>query len=101
MENQKTCLYYRSQTASCDHAIQVPDASYEIGLVANGKGGYQLIWDAYAQGGLTQVVGENGGKLKQAYGIEKAKIEARRKGYAVYEKRLENGNIILNMEGGF
>jgi hypothetical protein len=35
------------------------------------------------------------GRLKQAYGVEKAKAEARKKGYRVSEKKLEDGRIQL------
>lgn len=35
------------------------------------------------------------GKLKQAYGVEKAKSEARKKGYLVTEKKLDDGRIRL------
>lgn len=101
MEGQQNCLYYKGQTASCSHAIQVPGAEYEVGVVASGNGGYGLVWDPYQAGGLASVLGDNAGKLKQAYGIEKAKIEARKKGYSVYERVKDNGAITLNIEGGF
>ena len=35
------------------------------------------------------------GRLKQAYGVEKAKAEAKKKGYRVSEKKLDNGRIQL------
>jgi hypothetical protein len=35
------------------------------------------------------------GRLKQAYGVEKAKVEARKKGYLVTEKKLDDGRIRL------
>ncbi|MFZ5452992.1 MAG: DUF1257 domain-containing protein [Thermodesulfobacteriota bacterium] len=35
------------------------------------------------------------GRLKQAYGIEKARAEARKKGYRVSEKKLDDGRIQL------
>jgi len=35
------------------------------------------------------------GKLKQAYGVEKARAEAKKKGYRVSEKKLEDGRIQL------
>jgi len=34
----------------------------------------------------------------QAYAIEKAKLEARRKGYSVTEKKLPNGSIKLEVK---
>jgi hypothetical protein len=35
------------------------------------------------------------GKLKQAYGVEKARAEAKKKGYRVSEKKLDDGRIQL------
>jgi len=35
------------------------------------------------------------GKLKQAYGVEKGRAEARKKGYRVSEQKLEDGRIRL------
>jgi len=70
----------------CEHAISVPGASYEIGVVTkNGK--TTLLWDFFSSGGLQGVIGENGGKLKQAYATEATRRAARRAGYQVTEKR--------------
>jgi len=100
-ENQNTCNYYRGQKADCLHAIEVPGAAYEVGVVKNKNGGYSLIWDPFIHGGLESALGPAAGKLKQAYGIEKAKLEARKKGFSVYERIKEDGAIILSVEGGF
>ena len=81
----------------CDHAIRVPGAKYEIGLVRRGD---QLIplWDTYRPGGLGQVTAENGmNGFLQAYAIEKAKLEARRKGHRVTERKQPNGDIKLTV----
>lgn len=83
----------------CDHAIGIPGAEYEIGVRAE-RSGFRLLWDSYERGGLEQKVGKGAGLLKQAYGIEKAKIEARRKGYSVYESRKADGSITLKIQLG-
>ncbi|MFY9268999.1 MAG: hypothetical protein WAO55_04535 [Candidatus Manganitrophaceae bacterium] len=83
----------------CDHAIGVPGAEYEIGVRAE-RGVFRLLWDSYERGGLEQNVGKGAGLLKQAYGIEKAKIEARRKGYSVYESQKADGTITLKIQLG-
>lgn len=83
----------------CDHAIGVPGAGYEIGVRASMRG-FRLLWDSYQRGGLEQKVGKGAGLLKQAYGIEKAKLEARRKGYSVYESRKADGSITLKIQLG-
>jgi len=83
----------------CDHAIKVPGASYEIGILKQNNR-YRLLWDSWKSGGLEQVIGRDAGLLKQAYGIEKTKSEARRKGYSLYETRQENGAITLKVSLG-
>jgi hypothetical protein len=35
------------------------------------------------------------GRLKQAYGVEKARTEAKKKGYRVSEQKLDDGRIRL------
>ena len=80
----------------CDHAIQVPGASYEIGVRA-GKGGYRLLWDSWTDGGLEERVGVDASRLKQAYGVELARREARRKGFSVTEIKNPDGSILLDI----
>ena len=70
----------------CQHAIRVPGASYEIGLVEH-EGEIKLLWDFWSEGGLEKVLGKQGGRLKQAYTVEQSKAVARRAGYRVTEKR--------------
>ncbi len=80
----------------CDHAIKVPGAKYEIGLVKKDNG-YVPAWDWYAAGGLQNIRSENGlGGFMQAYAIEKTKIEMRRKGMVCSEKKLADGRIQLH-----
>jgi hypothetical protein len=78
----------------CVHAIKVPGASYEVGVVELPEGGYTLYWDSWYSGGLAAKIGADAGLLKQAYGIEAAKIAARRKGYSCYEQVREDGKTI-------
>ena len=40
------------------------------------------------------------GKLTAHYGLEKAKVEARRKGYSVFESVADNGNLQLKIKVG-
>jgi hypothetical protein len=69
----------------CTHAIRVPEADYEIGVVIR-DGKTTLLWDFWHAGGLERVVGKNGAKLKQAYAAEATKRAARKAGYMVTEK---------------
>ena len=85
----KRSFKWYGKEAPCDHAIKVPGAEYEIGVI-NRDGSYELNCDFYDRN-LEQVIGRNGGLLKQAYAVEKTRVEARRKGYSVLESRTETG----------
>lgn len=74
----------------CDHAIRVPNAEYEIGVVQLGNK-HVLLADFWYAGGLKKAVGKDGGLLKQAYAVERIKTEARKKGYRLTQKRTETG----------
>ena len=80
----------------CVHAISVPGASYEIGVVFQ-DGVYKLLWDSWRQGGLEAALGKDCNRLKQAYGIEAAKLEAQRQGYSVWETLEEDGGVKLHV----
>jgi hypothetical protein len=78
--------FTKEDMGKCTHAIRVPGASYEIGVVIrNGK--TTLLWDFWGSGGLERVLGQGGGKLKQAYAVEATTRAAKRQGYKVIEKR--------------
>ena len=88
IRGQQTFKWY-GEESQCDHAIRVPGANYEIG-VANTNGLYELNCDFYDHN-LGKVIGKGGGLLKQAYAVEKTKVEARRKGYSIVERQTEAG----------
>jgi len=76
--------YTVEDMGKCDHAIRVPGALYEIGVVQkNGK--WQLLYDFWTTGGLKQALcscpmDNQAGLLKQAYGVAKAQMACRQKG---------------------
>lgn len=90
-EGQKTYRWYgkhvgdypipvgftRDDVGRCDHAIGVPGAKYEIGVVRKGNE-WKLLWDFYGVGGLQQVLGKEAGLLKQAYAMANTKVTARK-----------------------
>jgi hypothetical protein len=104
MENQKHYLWYgkivgndplpegftEEDFGKCTHAIHVPTAAFEIGVVRRGNA-YHLMWDSWIGGGLQKAIGKDAGLLKQAYALESVKREARRKGYRYIEKKMKNG----------
>ena len=89
VENQKTFKWFGQEDGQCDHAIKIPNASYEIGIFRTGNA-YELRCD-YFDSAIGKAIGQNGGLLKQAYAIERTKTEARRKGYSVIEKTTDLG----------
>ena len=91
-----------SDLGKCEHAISVPGASYEVGVVKrrDGKPGYTLIWDFWQSGGLQRALGKNGDKLIQAYGVEASKRAARRAGYSVTESTKADGSVVLTVQTG-
>lgn len=111
-EGQKTYAWYgrsvgdyplpvgvtKDMLGRCDHAFGFTGARYEVGVskLANGK--YGLMWDFWESGGLMAHMGnEQAHKFIQAYGVEKSKIEARRKGYSTQETTLKDGSIKLTL----
>jgi hypothetical protein len=88
IRGQKEFKWY-GKNAPCEHAIKVPEANYEIGVVKE-KHRYELNCDYYDRG-IEKVIGRQGGLLKQAYAVAKTKIEARKKGHCVLEKRTDTG----------
>ena len=88
LKGQKSFKWYGTE-APCDHAIRIPGADYEIGVAKSGAS-YELNCDFYDKN-LEKVVGLKGGLLRQAYAVEKTRIEARKKGYSVVERQTENG----------
>jgi len=85
---KKSFKWYGNE-APCGHAIRVPGAEYEIGII-DINGIYELNCDFFDRS-LEEVIGKQWGLLKQAYAVEKTGVEARRKGYSVLERRTDNG----------
>jgi hypothetical protein len=85
----KTTFKWYNGDGACDHAIEVPGAGYEIGLVFK-EGKYELQTDFWDKG-IEAAIGKNGGLLKQRYAVERTRTEARQKGYRVIEQQTDNG----------
>jgi hypothetical protein len=90
-ENKTVRLFNATAAGLC---VQLPGWSYPV--VANLATG-QLQYDNYnghwgEQSRLNQFL--------QAYAVEKAKIEARKKGHSVSETRLQDGSIRVTVRVG-
>jgi len=93
-QNATPRAYYANQAGlgKADYVIKLGDAPYDIGLYKSEDGSYEARTDFFA-GHIDRILGakaskpENAqqarmGKFFQAYAINAAQIEARRKGYS-------------------
>lgn len=87
--------FYNHNTAECDHVIEVPASAHDIGVVKEADGTYRLQTDFYGMEGerVKKLCGDDLSKLMQAYGVEKSKVEARRKGFSCFEEVMQDGTI--------
>lgn len=72
--------------------------AYEIGVCKrrDGKPGFTLLWDFYANGfGLQNCIGENGVELRKGYAKIVATKKAKAAGFTVTQKVLADGSIQL------
>ena len=90
-EHKTARLFTTSATGLC---VQLPNWSYPV--VANLQTG-QLQYDNYGGHWGRQ---EELNKFLQGYAVEKAKIEARKKGHTCSETRLEDGSIRVTIRVG-
>ena len=90
----------KEEMGKCNHAIKVPGANWEIGVVKEKDGkSYKLIYDFFGDEGrkIHNVCGENLGKLKQRYTIDalKNKIKDKKK---IKEEKLEGNKVRITIE---
>ncbi len=81
--------FTKEELGHCSHAIRIPGAQYEIGVIQkNGK--WTLLWDFWQGGyGLQEKIGKNGGLLKRSYDMAKAKVAARQHRKRFYERPMQ------------
>jgi hypothetical protein len=99
LREQKTFKTYGGSRNPCDMAVvdvANPNA-YEIGLVRNAAGKYEVKTDEW-ENDLQKKVGKNAGLLLQHYGIGAAKRVAIKQGMQVREHKLPDGRIRLVCE---
>lgn len=94
--------YMTARIGKCDHAIAVPGAKYQVGLVRKPDGSWSLQWDWFGSGGLVGKMdapefqkAHKGGLFTQAYNVEAAKRVARLRGMAVREVQRADGKVEL------
>jgi hypothetical protein len=96
IENQKSYKWY-GRANKCEHAIRVPDATYEIGVVKLPNGKYTLEYDTFSSYGAKLVKAVP--QLTQMYGVHYTTMLARQKGQTVARSVLANGSIQLRIKG--
>jgi hypothetical protein len=89
---------YGGKTHQGEYVI-VLKGPYDIALNRQVNGAFRLTTDWY-QDHVEKQVGKNFGRLLQFYGVHKATLEARRKGYTVTRGALNSGAIKLTIAGG-
>ena len=70
---------------------------YDIALNRRANGTYELITDWWA-GHVAKEVGPGFGRLLQLYGVHKATLEARKRGYRLRRENQPNGEIKLILQ---
>jgi hypothetical protein len=84
---------YISNKTKGDFVIRLK-GPYDVALNQQPDGTYGLTTDWW-DGHVEQEVGSNFGRLLQLYGVHKASMEARKKGYSVMRKQQPNCSIKL------
>lgn len=82
-----------------DYVVRVKGASYDVLCDTTKEGTLAMTTDWYG-GSVAKVLGKDLCKLKQGYAVNRATIEARRKGYVVSKQTLANGSVKLVLTGG-
>jgi len=80
--NQKEATFYAGHKMACDATISVPGSSYQIALVKNKDGAYEMFTDSFCST-FSSVVGPHGGKISQHYQIEEHKRIAKANGQSI------------------
>ena len=89
---------YYTNTLKAPHVIKLK-GPYDIAVNQQPDQTFGLTTDWYAEH-VEKEVGKDYAKLLQLYGVHKASIEARKKGYSVQRQSQSNGSIKLILIGG-
>jgi hypothetical protein len=90
IENAECRYYYGTQQKEI--VIKLP-GKYDAALEKDPEGKYMLTADFYG-GHVEKYIGEKGAFLLQLYTVEKAKIEGRKRGFAVTETQGEDHILV-------
>ena len=87
---------YISNKTKGDYVIRLK-GPYDVALNQQPDGTYGLTTDWW-DGHVEKEVGSNFGRLLQLYGVHKATVEAKKKGYSVLRRHQPNGSIKLILD---
>jgi hypothetical protein len=93
MTKEERQAFMTKMLGHCDHAIHIPKVRYEVGIV-NVNGNWTPVWD-WVDGSINRAMGQSGGTLAQAYGVEASIMEAQANAYTWTEEVLEDGAVKL------
>jgi hypothetical protein len=96
LQNTEARGYYQ-QTTKGDYVIRLK-GPYDVALNKQPDSTYGLTADFW-EGHVEREVGTGYGKLLQLYGVNKATIEARKKGLSVVRRPVKDGSIKLVLLG--
>jgi hypothetical protein len=88
---------YLENTLTGDYVIRLK-GPYDIALNKQPDNTFGLATDWW-DGHVEKEVGKDYGRLLQLYGVHKASIEARKKGYSVHRQQKQDGSIKLVLMG--
>jgi hypothetical protein len=87
-------------SGECAHAISLPGASYEVGVIKQSDGTFRLGFDFYRNPALESAFGKNCGKLTQYYAKHATTREFRKRGYSVSALPSKDGSLRLSVSKG-
>lgn len=97
VQDNATARGYGSNTRRGEFVIKLK-GPYDIAVDKAKQGTYALTTDLWG-GHVEREVGPQFGKLLQMYGLHKAQIEARKKGFMTRRQPMKDGSIKLVIQG--
>lgn len=96
-EQDAACHRFDPSTfGTCEHAIEVPGAQYDIGIARDRQGKLRFVYDAWLGGcGIEEKLGKGAKLLVQSYAEEVCKKQLRRQGYQVSRQVTSDGKVVL------
>jgi hypothetical protein len=95
---QKSFQHFAGRRSECEHACTFPATEYEVGLIRNEEGNYELLLDFWSTGKLHSIVGGNACKITQLYNVIETEAELAAQGFATWREQ-EDDQLVVYAEG--